>query len=52
MPPNGLIGIDMAGFDPVDDGLAGNPAVLAGLKYGENVFHGEDSFVGRALRLV
>jgi hypothetical protein len=41
MSSHGLIGFDMSRLYPIDDGLWGNPAVLARLGNGEYI-HGDD----------
>jgi hypothetical protein len=44
MAADGFIGLDMSGFNPVDNGFAGHIAKLTGFKNGENVFHGDRPF--------
>jgi len=36
----GFVGLDQAGFDPVNDGFRGYAAIFAGFEYGEHIFHG------------
>jgi hypothetical protein len=37
----GLIGIDMPGFDPIDNGFGGNVTVFGRLKNCEDIIHQE-----------